>query len=64
MKKIKAIAANHYKKLLAVLAFLLMWQFVVMIFGIKEFILPSPIKTFSYLLIPDLAAQYEWPKHI
>ena len=64
MKKLKAIVANHYKKLLAILAFLLVWQLVVMIFGIKEFILPSPIKTFSYLVVPELAAQYDWPRHI
>jgi len=64
MKKLGAIVANHYKKLLAILGFLLIWQLVVMLFGIKEFILPSPIKTFSYLFIPELAAQYDWPKHI
>ena len=64
MKKLGAIVRNHYKKLLAILTFLLLWQLVVMFFGIKEFILPSPLKTFSYLVIPELAAQYEWPRHI
>ena len=64
MKKLGAIVGNHYKKLLAILVFLLIWQLVVMLFGIKEFILPSPIRTFSYLFIPELAAQYDWPKHI
>jgi NitT/TauT family transport system permease protein len=64
MKKLGAIVGNHYKKLLAILTFLLLWQLVVMLFGIKEFILPSPLKTFSYLFIPELAAQYDWPRHI
>ncbi len=64
MKKIRTIVKNHYKKLLAILAFLLIWQLIVMISGIKEFILPSPITTFSYLLVPDLASQYNWPIHI
>ena len=64
MKKIGAVVGNHYKKLLAILGFLLIWQLVVMLFNIKEFILPSPIKTFSYLFTPELAAQYNWPKHI
>ena len=64
MKKLGAIVRNHHRKLLAIFTFLLIWQLVVMIFGIKEFILPSPITTFSYLLIPELASQYNWPIHI
>jgi len=64
MRKIGAVVRNHYRKLLAILIFLLIWQLVVMIFGIKEFILPTPITTFSYLLIPELASQYDWLKHI
>jgi len=64
MKKLGAIVKNHYTKLLAIFAFLLIWQLVVMLFGIKEFILPSPIRTFSYLFIPELAAQYDWFTHI
>jgi NitT/TauT family transport system permease protein len=64
MKKLGAIVKNHYEKLLAMLGFLIVWQLVVMIFGIKEFILPSPITTFSYLFVPELASQYDWFTHI
>ena len=64
MKKLGAIVKNHYAKLLTFLGFLLIWQLVVMILGIKEFILPTPITTFSYLLVPQLASQYEWFTHI
>jgi NitT/TauT family transport system permease protein len=64
MKKLGAIVKNHYAKLLTILGFLFIWQLAVMILGIKEFILPTPITTFSYLFIPKLAAQYDWLTHI
>ena len=64
MKKLGAIVKNHYAKLLTILGFLFIWQFAVMILGIKEFILPTPITTFSYLFIPHLASQYDWFTHI
>jgi hypothetical protein len=35
MKKFGAIVGDHYKKLLAIVASLLLWQLVVMLFGIK-----------------------------
>jgi NitT/TauT family transport system permease protein len=64
MKKLGAIVKNHYAKLLTILGFLFIWQLAVMILGIKEFILPTPITTFSYLFIPRLASQYDWFTHI
>ena len=64
MKKLSAIVKSHYVKLLTILGFLFIWQFAVMILGIKEFILPTPITTFSHLFIPQLAAQYDWLTHI
>jgi NitT/TauT family transport system permease protein len=64
MRKFGAVLKKHYTKLLTILGFLIVWQLVVMLFGIKEFILPSPIATFSCLLIPKLASQYDWLAHI
>ena len=64
MKKLGTIVKNHYAKLLTILGFLFIWQLVVMILGIKEFILPTPITTFSYLFVPKLASQYDWFTHI
>jgi NitT/TauT family transport system permease protein len=64
MNKLGAIVKTHSAKLLTILGFLFIWQFAVMILGIKEFILPTPITTFSHLFIPELAAQYDWLTHI
>lgn len=64
MRNLGAIVRNHLTKLLAMLGFLIVWQLVVMVLGIKEFILPSPITTFSYLFVPKLASQYDWFTHI
>lgn len=64
MKKLGAMLKNHYAKLLTIFGFLFIWQLAVMILGIKEFILPTPVTTFSYLFIPKLAAQYDWFRHI
>lgn len=35
-----------------------------MLLGIKEFIIPSPLKTLSHIFYPSLAAKYQWPTHI
>lgn len=55
---------DHWPKLAYILIFLGGWQAFVTILGIKEFIVPSPIKTFSHLLVPEIAARYKWPVHI
>jgi len=51
-------------RVLPFLLFLLVWQGLVTIFQIKVFILPSPVRTFSHLLVPEMAAKYRWPIHI
>ncbi|MFQ3621478.1 MAG: ABC transporter permease [Spirochaetales bacterium] len=52
------------RRVLYFLLFLVLWQGVVVIFGIKEFIIPSPIKTLSQILLPSLSARYQWLTHI
>jgi len=64
MKALGLFLGKHSKKLFTLLGFLLLWQLVVTAFHIKEFILPSPVKVFAYLLQPGLASKYHWPKHI
>jgi NitT/TauT family transport system permease protein len=64
MKKILRFTGRYGVKLIYFLIFLGLWQGAVMIFGIKEFIVPSPIKTFSHLLVPEIAARYTWMVHI
>lgn len=46
------------------LLFLLFWQVALMVLGIKEFIIPSPLKTLAHIFQPELAAKYQWPLHI
>jgi len=54
----------HYRKVLALLGFLSIWQILVMIFKVKAYILPSPLTILTYLLVPELAANYHWLRHI
>lgn len=56
--------SKHYKKAVTLLGFLFLWQVVVMTFQVKEFILPSPLTVFAHLLVPKLAANYHWLRHI
>ncbi len=63
MKAAVAFARKHTSKLLALAGFLLAWQMLVTVFGIKPFIIPSPQKTFAALLDPRVAARYNWPEH-
>jgi NitT/TauT family transport system permease protein len=52
------------KKLLMFLCFLGIWQLIVMIFHIKVFVLPSPLKVLESLLSPEIAPKYHWWRHI
>lgn len=56
--------ARHYTKIISVAAFLVLWQLVVTIFGIKQYIIPSPLATFSTLFVPKIAGRYNWLLHI
>jgi NitT/TauT family transport system permease protein len=51
-------------KLLYFLIFLVLWQVIVMVFGIKRFVLPSPILVFQHLFDPEIASKYDWWYHI
>jgi NitT/TauT family transport system permease protein len=44
--------------------FLAIWQLVVTIFHIKEFVLPSPIAVFRHLFVYEIAVKYHWWRHI
>ena len=55
---------KHYTKLLTLLAVLALWQIGVMVFEVKEFILPAPLTIIAHLFIPSYAAQYQWLTHI
>ncbi len=55
---------KHYNKPVTVLGFFGIWQILVMIFRIKEYIVPSPISIFANLFLPELSLKYHWLKHI
>jgi NitT/TauT family transport system permease protein len=63
-KKIRDNLVTIGKNALMFLCFLGIWQLIVMIFHIKVFILPSPIKVFESLLNPAIAPKYNWWRHI
>jgi NitT/TauT family transport system permease protein len=63
-KAIAAFFARHYMKLVALAVFFGLWQFAVSVLGIKQFIIPSPVATFSTLFVRDIAQRYDWVLHI
>jgi NitT/TauT family transport system permease protein len=55
---------EHYPKVLVFAAFLLAWQLAVTVFGVKQFIIPSPASTFQRLFDPAIAPKYHWMRHL
>ena len=51
-------------RLLYFFIFLCVWQAVVVLFNIKIFILPSPIRVFRLIFDPAVAVKYHWFRHI
>lgn len=64
MQKVVEAIKRHYQTVLVILGFFLVWQFSVMIFGVREFILPSPLTALEHLFLPQPDANYNWPVHI
>jgi len=61
---LKSWVGKILPKLLYFFIFLCLWHAVVVIFNFKVFILPSPIRVFSHIFNPALAAKYNWLRHI
>lgn len=59
-----AFFKRHTTKVLALIGILLVWQFFVVVTGVKEYIVPSPLVTFQRLFDPAVAAKYQWFRHI
>lgn len=64
MPKIGDTIKRHYQTVLVILGFFLVWQFSVMIFQVREFILPSPLVALEHLFLPQPDANYNWSVHI
>jgi NitT/TauT family transport system permease protein len=58
-----AFARRHIMKLVTLAAFVLVWQALVSVFGVKPFIIPSPGKTLAALVDPAVAPRYHWLEH-
>ncbi|HUX22910.1 MAG TPA: ABC transporter permease subunit, partial [Spirochaetia bacterium] len=64
MKAFGEFVKKHYSKLLTLVGFLVIWQGTVSLLHIKAYIIPSPVVTFSRLLVPSIAKEYHWLSHI
>lgn len=64
MENIFQAIRRNYQTLLVILGFFLVWQFAVMIFKVREFILPSPLVALEHLFLPQPDANYHWSIHI
>jgi NitT/TauT family transport system permease protein len=63
MKKAKLAfkaAADHYRSMLVIVGFFLLWEFSVRVFGISEFVLPSPSSALAHLFFKQPDADYHW----
>lgn len=58
------VIKEHYPKVLVLALFLVAWQLTVTVFGVKQFIIPSPAATFQRLFDPEVAPKYQWLRHL
>jgi NitT/TauT family transport system permease protein len=64
MEKISDIFKNNFQTPLVILVIFLIWQFAVVLFDVREFILPSPLATFEHIFLPQPDANYNWAVHL
>lgn len=64
MKRLGAFARRHYHKPIIAFGFFLFWELAVRLFGIKEFVIPSPFLVFAQFYDPEFADKYVWIEHI
>ena len=62
--KIAGFFKRNYLILLQIIGFLILWQIIIVVFNIKEYIIPSPLAVFNVLFNPKAAAAYLWGKQI
>ena len=64
MEKIAGIFKKNFQTPLVILSIFLIWQFAVVFFDVREFILPSPLATFEHIFLPQPDANYNWTVHL
>lgn len=50
--------------LLQIIGFFVLWQLVVVVFNIREYIIPSPLAVFTVLFNAEASAVYGWGGHL
>jgi NitT/TauT family transport system permease protein len=55
---------KHTETPLTLLVLLALWQLVVMVLDVPEYVLPSPVSVFDHLFLPQSDATYNWRRHI
>ena len=63
-RSLKSGIGKFLSKLLYFFIFLCIWHALVVLFKVKVFIVPSPIRVFQNIFDPALAAKHQWFKHI
>jgi NitT/TauT family transport system permease protein len=64
MEKVLDIFRRNFQTPLVILVIFLIWQFGVMLFNVREFILPSPLATLEHLFLAQPDANYNWSVHL
>jgi ABC-type nitrate/sulfonate/bicarbonate transport system permease component len=64
MEKLLDIFKRNFQTPLVILVIFLIWQFAVMLFNVREFILPSPLATLEHIFVPQPDANYNWTVHL
>ena len=63
-RSLKNWLGKFLPKLLYFFLFLCVWHAIVVVFKLKVFVLPSPIRVFQHIFDPSISGKYQWFKHI
>lgn len=64
LRKLGRMFLDHYQTVLVVLGFFLLWEILVRVLHVKEFVLPTPSGALVHLFLPQPDANYNWKLHI
>lgn len=61
---LKNIFLTHYQTIMVVIGFFLLWEILVRVLHVAEYILPTPSSALVHLFVPQPDANYNWKVHI
>jgi NitT/TauT family transport system permease protein len=64
MERLKRMFLDHYQTVLVVLGFFLLWEILVRLLHVAEYVLPTPSSALAHLFLPQPDANYNWKLHI